>query len=154
MQNISSKILKFKSSNQKFSSTISLKWLVLLTSVFILFIGYLLSSFPKNVLKNNSEDTPRSNKAKTEIPDYVYKIADFILLNNQAPEGYEGGRKFHNREKKLKLIDAHGSRISYKEWDVHPLVPGQNRGPERLVSGSDRTVWYTKDHYQSFIQIK
>ena len=40
--------------------------------------------------------------------------------------GYVGGRDFHNRERRL-------PPGRYREYDVHPRVPGQDRGPERLV---------------------
>ena len=61
--------------------------------------------------------------------------------------GYVGGREFHNRERRL-------PRGRYREYDVHPRVPGQDRGPERLVV--DRTTgraYYTGDHYRTFVPL-
>lgn len=62
--------------------------------------------------------------------------------------GYVGGRAFHNRERRL-------PPGRYREYDVHPRVPGQDRGPERLVV--DRTTgraYYTGDHYRTFVPLK
>lgn len=60
---------------------------------------------------------------------------------------YQGGRTFGNREKKLP------KGVTYQEWDVHPLTKG-SRGGERLITGSDGSVWYTADHYGSFEKVK
>lgn len=40
----------------------------------------------------------------------------------------------------------------YREYTV-PTVDAQNRGTRRLVIGSDREVYYTDDHYQTFRQV-
>lgn len=62
----------------------------------------------------------------------------------EPPPGYVGGRSFQNRERKL-------PRGRYREYDVHPKVPGKNRGAERIVI-EQRTgkAYYTHDHYNSF----
>ncbi len=44
------------------------------------------------------------------------------------------------------------SAITYQEYDVHPYT-GADRGPERVVEGSDGSRYYTKDHYKSFKRI-
>lgn len=60
---------------------------------------------------------------------------------------YQGGRVFGNREKKLP------KGLTYQEWDVHPLTKSK-RGAERLITGSDGSVWYTADHYGTFEKVK
>ena len=95
-----------------------------------------------------------ANPTASEMPDYVREVLVFVQKNGQAPEGYLGGREFQNREKRLPLTGPSGQRIRYREWDVHPKVPGQNRGAERLVTGSDHSAWYTKDHYDTFIRLE
>jgi guanyl-specific ribonuclease Sa len=50
--------------------------------------------------------------------------------------------------------DKRGRTIKYREWDVNPQRPGVNRGPERLVTGSDHSAYYTDDHYRSFKKIR
>ena len=42
----------------------------------------------------------------------------------------------------------------YKENDVYPYQKGEPRGTERIVIGEDGSIWYTQDHYQTFIRIK
>lgn len=61
--------------------------------------------------------------------------------------GYVGGREFHNRERRLPAG-------RYREYDVHPRVAGQDRGPERLVV-EQRTgrAYYTGDHYRTFVPL-
>jgi ribonuclease T1 len=59
--------------------------------------------------------------------------------------GYIGGRTFQNRERTL-------PRGRYREYDVHPKVPGKNRGAERIVIDQrSGKAYYTADHYRSFI---
>lgn len=59
--------------------------------------------------------------------------------------GYVGGRTFQNRERVL-------PRGRYREYDVHPKVPGRNRGAERIVIDQrSGKAYYTADHYRSFI---
>ena len=54
----------------------------------------------------------------------------------------------------LPQTDTKGNSILYKEWDVNPYTKGVNRGPERLITGSDGSAYYTNDHYNSFIRIE
>ena len=59
--------------------------------------------------------------------------------------GYVGGRTFQNRERVL-------PRGHYREYDVHPKVPGKNRGAERIVIDQrSGKAYYTADHYRSFV---
>lgn len=98
---------------------------------------------------NNSNDHNNS-----EIPQKVYDVLNYIRANHHAMPGYVGGRVFSNREKIVPQFDDNGNPITYQEWDVNPKVEGQNRGTERILTGSDGRAWYTDDHYQSFKEIK
>lgn len=40
----------------------------------------------------------------------------------------------------------------YREW-VHPTPQAPGPGPQRVVSGADGDLWYTPDHYESFIEL-
>jgi ribonuclease T1 len=74
-------------------------------------------------------------------------LAAIEARGGEPPAGYVGGRAFHNRERQL-------PPARYREYDVHPRVPGQNRGPERLVV--DQTTgraYYTGDHYRTFVRL-
>jgi ribonuclease T1 len=88
------------------------------------------------------------------VPAKVGKVLKYIDECQRPPEGYEGGRPFGNHEGLLPARDAHGRLIRYQEWDVNPKVAGKNRGPERLVTGSDGSAYYTPHHYRSFIKIR
>lgn len=88
------------------------------------------------------------------IPQKVYTVLKYILANHQPMPGYVGGRVFTNREKIVPTTDSTGKTIDYQEWDVNPKVEGQNRGTERILTGSDGRAWYTNDHYQTFTQIR
>lgn len=88
------------------------------------------------------------------IPQKVYDVLKYIRSNNQPMPGYVGGRIFSNREEMLPREDNNGKPILYHEWDVNPKMQGQNRGTERIITGTDGRAWYTNDHYRSFTEIK
>ncbi|MFS8081974.1 MAG: ribonuclease domain-containing protein, partial [Ginsengibacter sp.] len=94
------------------------------------------------------------NENNSGIPQKVYEVLKYIRANHQAMDGYVGGRVFTNREKIVPQEDGNGNPITYQEWDVNPKIQGQNRGAERILTGSDGRAWYTDDHYQSFKEIK
>ncbi len=89
----------------------------------------------------------------SQVPGYALDVLKYIRRNGHAPDSYVGGREFQNKEKQLPAKDANNKRIRYAEWDVHPKEKGQNRGPERLVTGSDHSAYYTRDHYKKFLKI-
>lgn len=88
------------------------------------------------------------------IPEKVARVLDHVDRTGDAPQGYEGGRTFGNFERNLPINDGKGRRIRYREWDVNPLRQGVNRGPERLVTGSDGSAYFTVDHYRTFKKIR
>ena len=88
----------------------------------------------------------------------IYKVLKALKETGQPPSGYRGGDTFANDGRggaqTLPKTDAAGNPITYKEYDIHPSQPGVNRGAERIVTGSDGSVWYTDDHYATFIQVQ
>ena len=98
----------------------------------------------------NSEPVQRNSS----VPAYVKEVLSYVKTHHKAPDGYVGGRRFGNYEKRLPLQTKSGEVIRYREWDVKPKVPHKNRGAERLITSSDDRAWYTADHYESFIEIK
>jgi len=78
-----------------------------------------------------------------KVPAYVLDVLNFVRKHGEAPDNYVGGREFQNKEGRLPKKDGQGHKLHYSEWDVRPKVQGQNRGPERLVTGSDHSAWYT-----------
>jgi ribonuclease T1 len=102
--------------------------------------------------KPASEQTAPKQQSKN-APQHVVEVLEYVQAHNEAPDGYVGGRQFQNREKRLPQKDDSGKPIRYQEWDVNPKIKGKNRGAERLVTGSDGSAWYTKDHYKTFKRI-
>jgi len=87
-----------------------------------------------------------SLRAGHTIPDSAREALKAIEARQGEPlPGYVGGRTFQNRERKL-------PRGRYREYDIHPKVPGKNRGAERIViEQRSGKAYYTADHYNSFV---
>jgi len=65
----------------------------------------------------------------------------------QYAEGYAiGGDKFGNREGKLPKVSGR----TYYECDIDTLGEDE-RGPKRIVYSNDGQIYYTPDHYETFI---
>jgi len=74
-------------------------------------------------------------------------LAAIEAHQGQPLAGYVGGRAFHNREGRLPAG-------RYREYDVHPRTPGQDRGPERLVIEQvTGRAYYSADHYRTFVPL-
>jgi RHS repeat-associated protein len=78
-------------------------------------------------------------------------LAEIEKGKGAPPKGHVGGGTFENRPGPNGQLPPG----NYKEYDINPRIPGQNRGTERLVieTGSGRS-YYTPDHYDTFIPIK
>ncbi|MUL47949.1 hypothetical protein FZI85_11720 [Mycobacterium sp. CBMA293] len=73
--------------------------------------------------------------------------------------GTKGGRPYENdpppgEGQKLPTEDGSGRTITYREWDVNPRKPGEDRDSERIVTGSDGSAWYTNNHYGTFQRMR
>jgi len=88
------------------------------------------------------------------IPAHARETLAYIRQHGYAPPGYVGGRIFGNYEGLLPRYNVRRKRIEYREWDVRPKAEGRTRGAERLVTGNDGRVWYTADHYRTFLEVK
>lgn len=111
---------------------------------------FLAEMFPAPT-KTMSQVKPAAPKG---VPDKALRVLEYVDKNDEAMDGYEGGRNFGNFERRLRVSDERGRRIRYREWDVNPLRAGVNRGAERLVTGSDGSAYYTDDHYNTFKKIR
>lgn len=91
-------------------------------------------------------------------PQRALDTLDTIDETGAPPAGYRGGSTFQNDGRGggevLPRTGPDGSAITYQEWDVNPYTPGVNRGAERLVTGSDGSVYWTDDHYGTFTRIR
>ena len=122
-----------------------------LALVLVLAGALLVGSLPSPAAPKESG---KSYKLPRGVPEKVATVLRYIDKHRKAPEGYVGGRTFGNFEKLLPQKDRRGRKVRYQEWDVNRKVPGKNRGAERLVTGSDGSAYYTRDHYKSFIKIR
>lgn len=82
----------------------------------------------------------------------AWTVLDRVVDKGAPLPGYKGGSTFKNAEGRLPSTDRAGNPLTYREWDVNPYTKGVDRGPERLVTGSDGSAYYTGDHYGSFLQ--
>jgi len=68
-------------------------------------------------------------------------------------DGTKAGGKWGNYDDQLPMTDENGDTITYKEFDVNNKIEDMTRDAERFVVGSDGRVYYTEDHYDTFIEI-
>jgi guanyl-specific ribonuclease Sa len=87
-------------------------------------------------------------------PEKVYTVLDRVDSKGSPLAGYKGGREFLNDSNQGASVLPRGNGVTYREWDINPKITGVDRGPERLVTGSDGSAWYTNDHYRSFFRIR
>jgi ribonuclease T1 len=104
--------------------------------------------------RKRPKDRKSSSKLPAGVPEKVGRVLKYVDENKKAPKGYVGGRIFQNRERRLPKFDKEKKPIKYQEWDVNPKVRGRNRGPQRLITGSDGSAFYTPDHYKTFTKIR
>jgi ribonuclease T1 len=93
-------------------------------------------------------DDPSSDPRAESPLQKATAIMEAVQQRDGVPlPGYVGGTTFHNRERKLPF--GH-----YREYDVHPKVPGRNRGAERIVIEQQTgKAYYTGDHYRTFVPL-
>jgi guanyl-specific ribonuclease Sa len=87
----------------------------------------------------------------------IRKVVESMDKSGRPPAGVAQGRRpgkevgvFQNLERRLPRKAAG----YYRESDVWPRRAGANRGPERLVFGRDGEVYYSADHYRSFVRLR
>ncbi|MFV0459645.1 MAG: ribonuclease domain-containing protein [Actinomycetales bacterium] len=64
--------------------------------------------------------------------------------------GYKGGSVFKNWQGRLPETPG----VTYREWDVNPYAKGVNLGPERIVTGSDGSAYWTGNPYDTFLMFR
>ena len=102
---------------------------------------------------SSTESQPTTSTVAEKPAGLSQEESDGIAATLAAIESgdlpYEqDGSTFQNREGLLPDRD----RGYYREYTV--VTPGSDdRGARRLVVGSDGDTWYTRDHYDSFVQI-
>lgn len=94
-----------------------------------------------------------------DAPDHVqasyhrYNDDGWTGLVDGQSQGTKAGGRFGNYEGYLPKKSDSGDSISYREFDVNDKISGSSRDAERFVIGDDGSVYYTDDHYDSFVQL-
>lgn len=82
----------------------------------------------------------------SQLPPEAASTWQLVRRGGPFPFPRDDGQVFQNREK---LLPAKESGY-YREYTVR--TPGSpDRGPRRLVAGAGRELYYTGDHYRSFV---
>ena len=87
-------------------------------------------------------------QALSKLPAEAAKTWKLIEANGPFPYPRNDGVTFQNREKRLPAKNSG----YYKEYTV-PTPGSQDRGARRIVTGSEKEVFYTGDHYSSFVVV-
>lgn len=76
-------------------------------------------------------------------------VATMALIDRGGPYPYRrDGATFENRESRLPAQN----RGYYREYTV-PTPGAEDRGARRLIRGQGGELYYTRDHYRSFMRI-
>ncbi|MDR2672163.1 MAG: hypothetical protein LBC35_02485, partial [Coriobacteriales bacterium] len=120
------------------------------------FIGKIVGKGVKTV---KAADTVTGVVRATDLPTNAKKAYEAYdahgwrgNVSGQTP-GTRAGGGWNDSKNQLPSTDATGNPITYKEFDVNDYVPGAERDKERFLRGSDGSVYYTSDHYASFVKI-
>ncbi|WHT20880.1 ribonuclease domain-containing protein [Crossiella sp. CA-258035] len=87
-------------------------------------------------------------EALSKLPAEAAKTWKLIQSNGPFPYPDRDGVEFQNREKRL---PAQGKGY-YREYTV-PTPGERTRGARRLVTGSGKELYYTGDHYETFVKV-
>ncbi|WP_116044738.1 ribonuclease domain-containing protein [Amycolatopsis palatopharyngis] len=82
------------------------------------------------------------------LPDQARQTWELIEQDGPFPYPGKDGSVFGNREKLLPLKESG----YYHEYTV-PTPGSQDRGARRLVTGESAELYYTADHYSSFVVV-
>ncbi|GIM87193.1 type IV secretion protein Rhs [Salinispora arenicola] len=96
------------------------------------------------------------NSIPTESLDVIKGIQRDGVLGQSGAMGPTVPKVFRNDGgtggQVLPRTTAGGDAITYREWGTVPGSGNPRPGGERIVTGSDGSVYYTPDHYQTFIR--
>ncbi|MBB5808293.1 guanyl-specific ribonuclease Sa [Saccharothrix ecbatanensis] len=87
-------------------------------------------------------------KALSSLPAEAKSTWELIERDGPFPYPRNDGVTFQNREK---ILPAK-ARDYYREYTV-PTPGSDDRGARRIVTGSSDEVYYTADHYESFVVV-
>ena len=87
-------------------------------------------------------------QALSKLPVEAAKTWKLIEAKGPFPYPRNDGVTFENREKRLPQQKSG----YYKEYTV-PTPGSPDRGARRIVTGSEKEVFYTGDHYSTFVVV-
>ncbi len=87
-------------------------------------------------------------KALSSLPAEAGATWKLVESDGPFPHPRNDGVTFQNREKRLPQKDSG----YYKEYTV-PTPGSPDRGARRLVTGKEKEVFYTGDHYSTFVVV-
>jgi ribonuclease T1 len=87
-------------------------------------------------------------RALSELPPEAASTWRLVQRGGPFPFPNADGDVFQNREKRLPAKDSG----YYREYTV-PTPGSADRGQRRLVTGSGGELYYTEDHYGSFVLV-
>ena len=84
----------------------------------------------------------------TGLPDEA--LATLALIKQGGPFPFrKDGMTFQNRERRL----PKRGRDYYREYTV-PTPGARDRGARRIIAGAGGELYYTADHYRTFVRIR
>jgi ribonuclease T1 len=93
-------------------------------------------------------DSGLAVEALSKLPAEAGRTWKLIEANGPFPYPRNDGVTFQNREKRLPAKDSG----YYREYTV-PTQGRTDRGARRIVTGSQKEVFYTADHYSTFVVV-
>ncbi|GAA4859559.1 ribonuclease domain-containing protein [Saccharopolyspora rosea] len=87
-------------------------------------------------------------RALSTLPPEAGRTWQLIVRGGPFPYPSRDGTTFGNREHRL----PNEPRGYYHEYTV-PTPGSHDRGPRRLVTGQRSELYYTGDHYESFVVV-
>lgn len=121
-------------------------------------IGTAVVNFVKSPAARSTQSRATINMAQTpaQVKNTIQQIKSTKFMS--PPQNFKGGAHYKNApppgHMKLPSQTPTGQNIVYKEWDVTQKIRGVNRSAERLVTGNDGSIWYTSNHYETFILLE
>ncbi len=93
----------------------------------------------------------------SESAAVIRQIDEFGAIGESGVMGPSVPKTFRNSGSSggqiLPRSDANGA-LTYREWGTVPSAGNLTPGGERIVTGSNGSIYYSPDHYQTFIQVR
>ncbi|MBP2474114.1 guanyl-specific ribonuclease Sa [Crossiella equi] len=113
------------------------------------------SSATSSAKAGGSTATPKATRSGGDVTEALSKLppeaaATWKLIKSNGPFPYpdRDGVEFRNNERRL----PQQGKGYYREYTV-PTPGERTRGARRLVTGQSKELYYTADHYDSFVKV-